>query len=207
MDMPAAAVWWMQVPAEAQPLHESLPAAEWARARNIRHPENRQAFLWGRLLLRHCLAGNTGQTAQIPLHIDAAGKPHSPDPALPGFNLSHTRNWVAVATAPRGPVGIDLEWRQRQVPQEKLARRFFHAREQQEMQQEDFFTVWTRKEAWLKAEGGGLRGEWSLRNSYAATGWVFSAFRPLPELQLCVCARTVAATPQQVLAHQICPQS
>jgi 4'-phosphopantetheinyl transferase len=60
-------------------------------------------------------------------------------------------------------LGVDVEWIHRDLDIDGIARRFFSAHEQRELATVDpverrvaFFRCWTRKEAYLKAQGEGL---------------------------------------------------
>jgi 4'-phosphopantetheinyl transferase len=94
--------------------------------------------------------------------------PHG-KPALTGpgedipFNLSHTGGLALVAIAGIGRVGIDAETVRSGIEVEDLSRRFFAPEEADEIlalspdaRLAAFFTCWTRKEAFVKALGGGL---------------------------------------------------
>jgi 4'-phosphopantetheinyl transferase len=79
------------------------------------------------------------------------------------FNLSHTDGLTLVAVAGSGRVGIDAERVRLEIEVEDLSRRFFAPAEAAEIialspdaQPGAFFTCWTRKEAFVKALGGGL---------------------------------------------------
>lgn len=68
------------------------------------------------------------------------------------FSLSHTKGLAVCAVAPF-PVGIDAEYVRK--GREKIAKRFFHAEEQEyilssQNPEECFFSLWTQKEAWAK---------------------------------------------------------
>ncbi|MGH3588289.1 MAG: 4'-phosphopantetheinyl transferase family protein, partial [Pseudonocardia sp.] len=76
-------------------------------------------------------------------------------PGGPGFSLTHAADLVGVAVHPGGAVGLDVE----QVRAlSDLAAMAEHARSPQESvpDAQAFFTLWTRKEALLKAAGTGL---------------------------------------------------
>jgi 4'-phosphopantetheinyl transferase len=92
------------------------------------------------------------------------GKPAlaSPVQDIP-FNLSHTGGLALVAIAGSGRVGIDAEAVRSTIEVEDLSRRFFAPAEAAEIMAlppnarlAAFFTCWTRKEAFVKALGGGL---------------------------------------------------
>lgn len=75
-----------------------------------------------------------------------AGKPYFGDPHLPRFNLTHTQNFCAVAVG-NAEVGIDAEVR---IPRKTDAIR---RRLTDEERREDFFRLWTAKEAYIKLRG------------------------------------------------------
>lgn len=90
-------------------------------------------------------------------------------PALTGpgeeisFNLCHTDALALVAIAGIGRVGIDAEAVRSSIEVEDLSRRYFAPAEADEIlalspdaQLGAFFACWTRKEAFVKALGGGL---------------------------------------------------
>jgi 4'-phosphopantetheinyl transferase len=63
----------------------------------------------------------------------------------------------------RRAIGVDVENLNRKIEAERLAERFFSERERQALRplrrdelQAAFFRCWTRKEAYIKAKGGGL---------------------------------------------------
>ena len=81
------------------------------------------------------------------------------------FNLSHseTRAVLGVSRDKRLKqcLGVDLEWVNRRVDRQALAKRFFTQRESELVLADPgsgrFFQIWTRKEAVLKTNGVGLR--------------------------------------------------
>jgi 4'-phosphopantetheinyl transferase len=79
------------------------------------------------------------------------------------FNLSHTGGLALVAIAGSGRVGIDAETVRSEIEVEELSRRFFAPAEAAEIlalspdaRLAAFFNCWARKEAFVKALGGGL---------------------------------------------------
>lgn len=75
------------------------------------------------------------------------------------FNISHTRNGIAVAFSDR-PVGIDIE--RIQNDDRGVAERFFVSDEFEyiydpvQEREKRFFEIWTKKEAYIKCKGKGL---------------------------------------------------
>ncbi len=79
------------------------------------------------------------------------------------FNLSHSGDVALVAVTGAREVGVDVERIRALADRDRLARRFFSPQEvavlerlPSESRSEAFFTCWTRKEAYLKALGGGI---------------------------------------------------
>jgi 4'-phosphopantetheinyl transferase len=110
---------------------------------------------------------------------DARGKPRLVDAPL-DFNVSHTGSALLLGVRNGGSVGVDLEAAQRRTrPVLPLARRWFAPDEARVLEsfpadrrQTEFLTLWTAKEALVKARGLGI-GE-GLRGAIfqaSATGW------------------------------------
>ena len=79
------------------------------------------------------------------------------------FNLSHTQNVALLAVTHDKEVGIDIEHIDRKTDWKGISQRFFRESEQnalfslKESQQEHaFYSLWTRKEAYMKVLGTGL---------------------------------------------------
>lgn len=87
------------------------------------------------------------------------GKPFLPH--FPFFSISHCRAAVAVATDSR-PIGIDVETIRH--PSQSLVEKVMNESEQVEIANADnpdvaFIQLWTKKEAWLKLQGTGIRND------------------------------------------------
>ncbi len=79
------------------------------------------------------------------------------------FNLSHACGLLLIAVALDSPLGIDVEKIRPDRPWQRIARRFFHPAEYaaiqalpSSVQKRAFYACWCRKEAYLKALGGGI---------------------------------------------------
>ncbi len=79
------------------------------------------------------------------------------------FNLAHSGELVLYAVTRGRRVGIDVEWMCSFDRFERIAARFFSARERAMLfslpavdRRTAFFNCWTRKEAYIKATGDGL---------------------------------------------------
>lgn len=89
------------------------------------------------------------------------GPPHSSHGLE--FNVSHSGDMVLLAFSARRPVGIDVERLRTDLDVLSIARRFFSFYEQEKLQAVEhrdrvaaYFRCWTRKEAFIKANGSGL---------------------------------------------------
>jgi 4'-phosphopantetheinyl transferase len=81
----------------------------------------------------------------------------------PEFNLAHSHELALCAVAAR-PVGVDLEWRRPIEGLAAVAASAFSPKEREALaalptaqRLDAFFRCWTRKEAYVKARGDGLR--------------------------------------------------
>ena len=132
--------------------NESDPAAERQKVRSA------AAYA----LLREKLGGYLGVPPEsVEFSKDGRGKPSLPRWPDVHISVSHTEGLAAVAFA-RAPVGVDVE-RVRPLRLPHIAGRFFTPEENawlraSEDRERDFFVLWMRKEAWLKATGTGLSG-------------------------------------------------
>jgi 4'-phosphopantetheinyl transferase len=143
-----------------------LSPDEKERASRFRFDKHRNRFVAGRAILRSLLGRYLNcPPAQLQFIYGFHGKP-----ALAGqfaetlhFNLAHSENMALVAVTHIGAVGVDVEQVRPMADADELVERFFSAREIALFQQvpEDqksiaFLNLWTRKEAWLKANGQGI---------------------------------------------------
>lgn len=148
-------------------LRSTLSADEIERANRFRSQKDRYGFIAGRGILRSILADYLKRSpGEIVLRYNDHGKPYiSNMPVSCGidFNLSHSEGLAAYAFTRGRRVGIDLERLRLNLSFEKIAKRFFTASEFASLAALDkeelpgcFFTLWTRKEACIKAKGKGL---------------------------------------------------
>jgi 4'-phosphopantetheinyl transferase len=151
-------------------LQATLTPDERLRAGRFHSPDDRDAFVVSRGILRQLLAQYLGRdAATIAFTCGRFGKPeitglqdHFPF----YFNVSRSGALVVYAMTPTGPVGVDVE-RLRPVPEYGcIASRFFSPREADRLltlppgvQLDAFFSCWTRKEALVKATGDGIAGD------------------------------------------------
>jgi 4'-phosphopantetheinyl transferase len=157
---------WFADPAEIDAgAIELLDAGERARMERYKFERDRQLFLAAHALVRRALSRHADvHPAAWRFATESGGKPvlAGPAPVPPlCFNLSHCRGLVACAIARDRHVGVDVE-RVAELPRElidsiaspdeAIALRSLPAAAQPER----FFTLWTLKEAYVKARGQGL---------------------------------------------------
>ncbi|MBL7923170.1 MAG: 4'-phosphopantetheinyl transferase superfamily protein [Bacteroidia bacterium] len=133
-----------------------LQADEQQRAARLLRPALRKTYQVQHHLLRQYLSGFLGVA---PLSLDFETNPFG-KPSLKTekirFSLSRSGNTMAFYFGP-GEAGIDIEIIRDAGRYEGIARQHFHPSEQALIKNSlDFFTIWTRKEALLKAIGTGL---------------------------------------------------
>jgi 4'-phosphopantetheinyl transferase len=146
----------------------TLSEDERARADRFILKRDRDSFIASHGILRNLLARYSGCT---PNAIEYVLGPHAkPSVASPGnshpvcFNLSHSHGIAVVAIARDRDLGVDVEKIRPQFAGMQIAERYFSPEEVVELrnlpgyqQAEGFFLCWTRKEAYIKALGEGLR--------------------------------------------------
>lgn len=172
VDQPVAEVWLIPTPSLSYAeLHERyghwLSHDENERLRLQRTPKGAYAFLLTRIALRAVLSlcVPSAEPAEWRFKRTKKGRPAVENiPGAPDFNLSHADEALVIAVASHGKLGVDIESLARQVADlGRLARRYFHQDEvaalmalPAEQQLPRFLTLWTLKEACVKATGQGL---------------------------------------------------
>ncbi len=154
-------------------------------------PAARRRHEAAKAALRRLLAGYLDcPPAALRFGAGPHGKPYLEGAAAAAeieFNLSHSGD-KALAAVTRLTVGVDLEQTQRRAPiaEGAIAARFFTAEEGAAWRvgrgtDAAFFRLWTRKEAVLKAHGGGLGGgmkRFSVAGAWPPTGEADSVLWP-----------------------------
>jgi 4'-phosphopantetheinyl transferase len=145
-----------------------LSDAERHRASRFVFDRDRRRFTVSRGRLRQLLAARLGVAPEaVELTYGAYGKPAvAAGPADPDlrFNVSHCDDLAVYAFSYGVDIGVDVE-AIRVIPDaDRIAARFFSRRESETYRTLDacdkpvgFFNCWTRKEAFIKALGDGLR--------------------------------------------------
>ena len=183
-------------------LAELLSQEERNRAARFVFDRDRDQFVavrgWLRRLLGaylHCAPND------IRFALGPQGKPHLDDEGSNlHFNVSHSGDVGLLAFSRGGELGVDVERDEGSVDVVELARSCFSETEQRSFdslpihrRRERFFQLWSAKEAYIKARGGGLSiplqdfsidvrsesDEWSVTTS-AQTEVPFQMVRRLP---------------------------
>ncbi len=165
-------LWALEVSdVDVGPLEQALlDAAERRRARRLRRPRDRQAFVGAHALLRHVLSRKLGCSPEEieygrercshcggpngrPVLVAPAGAMH--------FSLSHSAP-IALVGVSEAPIGVDVQ----AVPDEEMASdvgALLHVAERAAIERSlkasrptTFARIWARKEAYLKGLGTGI---------------------------------------------------
>lgn len=178
---------------------QRLSQAERIRYDRFSRESSRFAFLAARCVLRSFLELSVPDDPVV-IDLEPAGKPICPHPNSPRFNLSHSDHWLFAAFCRDQPLGVDVEETQRANDADALADRYLSAAERAQVDlkgREEFFRIWTRKEARLKASGEGLRVRLSEVDTLAEAGvglWHFETVYPSDGVVASLC---YAAPPRE----------
>jgi 4'-phosphopantetheinyl transferase len=147
-------------------LFSFLSSEEKKRSKRFYFEQDKKNYIITRGVLR-ILLGKYLQRypATIQFIYGEHGKPflnkenHKPDIR---FNISHSKNISLIVFNLGRDIGVDVEYI-RKIHHLSMAKRFFSPDEEKEIlslpgpeQLEAFFSFWTKKEAFIKAQGGGL---------------------------------------------------
>ncbi len=147
-------------------LGQVLTSDERAVASRFLLHEDRDQFVAARGLLRVILACYLGQDpGHLRFRYGPYGKPALAEESggLLRFNIAHSRGLALYAVAWGRDLGVDLERIDPDLASREIAEQFFSPREADALRAlpshlwlDAFFACWTRKEAYIKARGGGL---------------------------------------------------
>ena len=146
-----------------------LSTDERARAARFHFSQDRQYFTATRALLRTILASYVdADPTELAFCYSEKEKPSLSSPQSGSqveFNVSHSSSGaLALLAFTRGrALGVDVEQLRENFDHEAIASRFFSDHEQRQLaalapseRYQGFFRCWTRKEAYIKAQGTGL---------------------------------------------------
>jgi 4'-phosphopantetheinyl transferase len=152
----------------------SLDTLERRRAEKFHSTQDRHRYVAAHGLLRFVLGETLGRPANaLVLEKSTEGKPQlrqsRHDERRLKFNLSHAASWELIAIGWNRELGVDLE-SPKSLPDDddslsQLATTVFSKRELEiwntipspQTRRAEFLRMWTRKEAYVKATGEGLR--------------------------------------------------
>jgi 4'-phosphopantetheinyl transferase len=170
LDLPEDEVHLWQVDlaivAKGEPRWEKiLSADERARAARFHFSQDRQYFTATRALLRMLLGSYVdSDPMELVFSYSDKEKPSlNPSASRVEFNVSHSGGIALLAFTRERSLGVDVEQLRENFDHEAIARRFFSEQERRQLAEltpserfHGFFRCWTRKEAYIKAQGTGL---------------------------------------------------
>ncbi|MCX7545636.1 4'-phosphopantetheinyl transferase family protein [Marinicella gelatinilytica] len=123
--------------------------------------ENKKAKIYSDAILHELLKDACPESTCFDIKRTKNGKPYSDAPIH--FSYSHSRRVYLYGISDVGVIGVDIEHSGKKRHFMALAERYFHPdetalmREMDKPQQNEFFyRLWSRKEAWCKLSGGVL---------------------------------------------------
>ena len=154
-------------PTQLRRLKSTLTPDESERADRFRFEKDHQHYIAARGILRTILSSYLCISPERLrfVYSDYAKPSLAPEFAHHDiqFNLSHSAGLALYAVTYRYDVGIDVEHIRTNFEHEEIAQRFFSPREvailntvSPHLKPLAFFNCWTRKEAYIKAQGQGL---------------------------------------------------
>jgi 4'-phosphopantetheinyl transferase len=130
------------------------------KIKKLKYSIDKKLSLCAELIVRHDIYKELGITNDaIEFKTGVNGKPYLYGKYKYEFNISHTRNAIAVAVSDKA-IGVDIELIR--VPDMRIANRFFSKDEMAYITEAErgsnraFYEIWTKKEAYIKNRGGGL---------------------------------------------------
>jgi|SaaInlStandDraft_1057018.scaffolds.fasta_scaffold118415_2 4'-phosphopantetheinyl transferase len=215
---------WITAPQDytdtaALEVYESLlSVAERRHYAELAQPDHRREYLVGRAFVREILAGYTGQEpADITFTNNASGKPSlqlTEGGERLCFNFSHGADLMTCAVTRLAEVGVDVETVSEDRAMVEVADHYFSSIELAGLeahgavdQQEQFFRIWTLKEAYIKARGEGLNQALDSFSFYCpdpdtirlvaqgeeVSGWSFWSLQPVAGQMIAVAVQSAGA--------------
>jgi 4'-phosphopantetheinyl transferase len=162
-------LWWEDIDSQVGRISEFwdiLPKDERKRAERFRSGRHRERFIVCRGRLREILSSYWDVHPRVIRFCKGTGgKPAlASDNPMIQFNLSHSQGYALFAIAYGREVGVDVEAVRPKPNAAALVARFFSTNEkvafrtlEPHEEESAFFAGWTRKEAYVKGVGKGLR--------------------------------------------------
>lgn len=149
---------------EVSSFQKLLPAQEQEKAQRFRFIKDQHSYILTHALLRKIL-GNylNSEPAEIEFISNQYGKPLLADRYQKiHFNLSHSSGISALVFSTKSEIGVDIEKIDSKFDFDLIAKAHFSDTENRFIETDHsesckrFYTIWTRKEALLKAIGTGI---------------------------------------------------
>jgi 4'-phosphopantetheinyl transferase len=181
-----------QTPSRIESYYDTLAADERARAARFYFEKDRTHFIAARGVLRAILGCYLSRAPQyLQFCYGPHGKPALADEPYIRFNVSHSHGVALYAVTRDREVGIDIEHIRSDLAITEIAERYFSPPEAAllralptELQRQEFFRCWTRKEAYVKARGEGLSlplDQFDLSQTFEGPdGWSLQDLAPAP---------------------------
>lgn len=152
---------------DVQQFHHFLSADERERSAKLKVEVKKKQFMLSRSLLRKILSNITEKNHnEIKFYYGNHNKPYIKEKhnnKMIEFNISHSDQYILIGLSLHNKVGVDIEKVNKEIDFESLSKRFFSKKEKEyikgidpENKPDAFFTIWTRKEAFIKATGKGI---------------------------------------------------
>jgi 4'-phosphopantetheinyl transferase len=144
-------------------VESTLSADEKERAARFHFEVDKNRYIVSHGVLRKILGRYLHRDpAELTFSVNQYGKPALLNPSLE-FNLSHSGDFVLIAVTQGRKIGVDVERIRQGISSHVIAQQYFSKAEVAELQslpleqrEAAFFICWTRKEAYIKAQGLGL---------------------------------------------------
>lgn len=164
-------LWWQDLSSprlDFDALYSFLTPLEKQRVEKLKIPLHKRRYVMARGLSKWLLSRYLDcEISELQFGFGPYGKPYLRNPSEMGqlyFNYSDSAGWALYAIAWNRELGVDLESRSRRVNYRRIVQRLFTPTESKVLlglpetqQKEAFLTCWTRKEAYGKALGVGIR--------------------------------------------------
>lgn len=144
-------------------LKRSLSNDELEKIQQIRHPLTLKQKIVNRALLKSLLMNHYGiKQEDLIFSYNERGKPMLRSHPSLYFNASHANEIVLIGISTSGLIGVDIEWVQKDLDEDAIAKSFFSTDEYcayiqyKVSHRKAFYHFWTAKEAVIKALGKGL---------------------------------------------------
>lgn len=207
-----------------------LSPGETERAKCFARPKPQDQYIASRALVRLVLARCCAVVPEaLAFAANEFGRPYISAPAPSHgvhFSLSHTDGLLALAVSGTYEVGLDVEDTHRPTKIAGIARSYFSPAEwstlqhlEDAAQRDQFFSLWTLKEAYIKALGKGLSADLAgfsittTPESAVVTGapagapaadtWQFFRLSPTPRHRLAVAASFKPHAPLACRVHML----